>query len=128
MPVRADLPGVTVLTGLAFGTTATSTTVNGTGVDLAPYGGYRVMLIGTVGTRTDGTYTFSLEQSDDNSSFAALAPAAGSVAAVSASNTRRTAQYIPTKRYVRAVLVSATVTTGATGTGALIVAVAPALV
>ncbi|HEX7277787.1 MAG TPA: hypothetical protein VF244_10475 [Acidimicrobiales bacterium] len=125
MPTRSALEGVSVQTGLATGSTTSSTTVNGTGVDLSAFPGWRVMLVGFVGTRTDGTYTFSLEQSDDNSTFAAITPMAGSVAVVNASNTRRSASYTPTKRYVRAVLVSATVTSGATGTGALIVLVSP---
>ncbi len=129
MTVRGDLPGITVLTGIVAGSTVASGTVNGTGIDLQSYEpGSRVMLIAAIGTRTDGTFTYSLEQSDDDSTYVAVTALAGSMAAISASDTRRTATYVPTKRYIRAVKVAATVTSGSTGTGALLLVVSPSMV
>ena len=82
-------------------------------VDLHDYPGYRVMLIAGLGTRTDGSFTFSVEQSSDDSSYTALAPTSGSVAAVAAANTIREAGYQPSKRYLQVKSVAASTTDGA---------------
>jgi hypothetical protein len=129
MTVRGDLPGITVATGIVAGSTVADGTVNGTGIDLQDYEpGSRIMLVAGIGTRTDGTFTYTLEQSDDNSTFTAVTALAGTMTAISASNTRRTATYVPTKRYIRAVKVAASVTSGSTGTFALLLIVAPGMV
>lgn len=82
-------------------------------IDLHDYPGYRVMLIAGLGSRTDGSFTFSVEQSDDDSTYAALAPSSGSVAAVAAADTVREAAYTPTKRYLQVKSVAASTTDGA---------------
>lgn len=107
--------GITVTGPIGPVAQASNATVNGTSVDLwaAGYRDARVMLVAGLGSRTDGSFTFSLEQSDDDSSYTALSPYTGSLAAVAAANTKRTAAYQPTKRYVRAKSVSTAVTVGA---------------
>jgi hypothetical protein len=82
-------------------------------IDLHDYPGYRIMLVAGVGTWTDGTFTFSVEQSDDDSSYAALAPSSGSVAAVDEADTVREAAYTPTKRYLQVKSVAASTDAGA---------------
>lgn len=82
-------------------------------IDLHDYPGYRVMLIAGLGSRTDGSFTFSVEQSDDDSTYTALAPSSGSVAAVAAADTVREAAYTPTKRYLQVKSVAASTTDGA---------------
>jgi len=107
--------GITVTGPINPALQASSATVNGAAVDLwaAGYRDPRVLLVAGLGTRTDGSFTFSLEQSDDDSTYVALTPYSGSLAAVAAADTRRTAAYQPTKRYVRAKSVSTAVTSGA---------------
>lgn len=129
MPVAIDLTNTVTVTGpigpLNQGSNAT---VNGSSVDLwsLGYRDPRVLLIASVGTRTDGSFTFSLEQSDDDSSYSALSPYSGDLSAVAAANTTRTAAYTPTKRYVRAKSVSTGITTGAIQ-GARVLVVPPTL-
>lgn len=78
----------------------------------APHGA-RVLLLATVGTRTDGTFTFTLEQSDNDSDYTTVSPVTGSMAAISAANTQRTAGYQPSARYVRVKCVASATTDGA---------------
>lgn len=82
-------------------------------IDLHDYPGYRVMLIAGLGSWTDGSFTFSVEQSADDSTYVALAPSSGSVAAVAAANTVREAAYTPSKRYLQVKSVAASTTDGA---------------
>lgn len=129
VPTSVDLDNTVTVTGaINPATQATNATVNGSSVDLsaAGYRDPRVLLVAGLGSRTDGSFTFSLEQSDDDSSYTALSPFSGSLAAVAAANTRRTASYVPTKRYVRAKSVSTAVTTGAIH-HALVVLLPPSL-
>lgn len=116
MPTSIDLDNTITVTGaINPALQATNATVNGSSVDLwAPgYRDPRVLLVAGLGTRTDGSFTFSVEQSDDDSAYSALTPYSGSLAAVAATNTQRRASYQPTKRYVRAKSVSSGVTSGA---------------
>jgi hypothetical protein len=102
---------------------ADSTTVNGASVDMRDYPGYRVMAACSVGTYTDGAYTFSVQDSADDSSFAALTPADGSHAAIGAANTDEAVGYVPVsgRPYLRVSVVSdANVTTGAQLAGYLV--------
>lgn len=88
---------------------------NGTGVDLAGYNAAAVII--TSGVITDGTlYTFEVQESDDNSTFTAVADAdlIGTEPALAASddNVVREVGYKGIKRYIRVAI------TGATGSPA----------
>lgn len=87
-------------------------TANGTGVDTANFGS--CMIVWNVGTITDGTHTPSIQESDDNSTFTAVAAAdlSGTPAALT-SNTNQEIGYTGRKRYVRAVIT----VTGSPSTG-----------
>lgn len=114
MPIRPDVDGgIVVLAALVPAVEDNDDTNVSTTIDLHDYPGYRVMLIAGLGARTDGTFTFSVEQSSDDSSYTALSPASGSVAAVSAANTFREACYSPTKRYLQVKSVASSTTSGA---------------
>jgi hypothetical protein len=103
---------------------SSAATVNGTGVDLAGTGNFfrTAMLVAIAGAVTDGTHTFVLQESDDNSSFTNVAAAdlQGSLAVVasgggtvSGPNTVQRQSYIGSKRYLRANVTTAGATTGA---------------
>lgn len=93
---------------------------NGTALDLQFH--HAASFIVNVGTYTDGTaYAFSLEDSADNSTFAACAAAdvQGTIANVTSTGTDQKSgilSYIGTKRYVRLVIT----VTGSPGTGCVI--------
>lgn len=95
----------------------TNGTVNGTAIDTAGYDG--AFAIAHIGVWTDGTHTFSLEESDaSGSGFAAVAAAEliGAFAAVTSNanpGTKQKVGYIGKKRYIRVVLVTSGATTGA---------------
>lgn len=91
-------------------------TTNGTGADLQGYNSAAVIF--HFGVVTDGTWTPSVEESDDDSSYSAVASTdlEGSLSAVTSSNDQATQKvsYIGTKRYIRAVVTeTAASTTGA---------------
>jgi hypothetical protein len=116
--VRNDIDArLSINSSIGAQAVASSTTVHGTSVNLAastsPHDA-RVMAVCSVGSRTDGTFTFALEDSADNSSFAAVTLLAGSLAAISAADTDKTASYIPVagRPYVRVSVTSTTVTSG----------------
>ena len=90
---------------------ARTASANGTGIDLANFASATVAF--SVGTITDGTHTPSVEESDDNTTFNAVAAAdlIGSLAAL-ASNTNQRVGYRGSKRYLRAVSTVAGATTG----------------
>ncbi len=90
---------------------ARTASANGTGVDLANFDSAEVALI--VGTITDGTHTPSVQESDDDSTYTAVAAAdlIGTLAAL-ASSTNQRVGYRGTKRYVRAVSTVSGATTG----------------
>lgn len=93
----------------------TDGTRTGTAVDLF---GYRAaMVIVDVGARTDGTHTPSLLESDDNSSYTAVAAGnlQGSFTAIAGSGQQNAVQqvgYIGTCRYLKAKIVTTGSTTG----------------
>lgn len=91
---------------------ARTATANGTGVDISGAGGVEILWV--VGAITDGTHTPSIEESDDNSTFAAVAAGdlIGTLAALAASTNQKVG-YRGTKRYIRAV----TTITGSPATG-----------
>lgn len=94
----------------------TNGTTNATSVDLLNVKRMKINFI--VGVWTDGTHTFSLQESVDNTTFTAVAAAniVGSATVASGSgnsNTIQTLSYIGTQRYVRAVITTTGATTGA---------------
>ena len=95
-----------------------NTTVNGTGVDLSGTGNFfrTAMMLVIAGAITDGTHTFKLQESDDNSTFTDVAAGdlQGTLTAVSSANanTVQRQSYTGSKRYLRAVVTTATATTG----------------
>jgi hypothetical protein len=96
-----------------------TTSVNGSGVDLANYGGNAFAFV--CGANTDGTHTPKLQDSADNSTFSDVVAAdqVGTLSALAA-NTIQKVSYIGSKRYVRAVIT----VTGSPSTGANIAVVA----
>ena len=82
-------------------------TTNGSGVDLRDYDGAMIVFqAGTADTGNgDETYTPSVEESDDNSSFSAVAVSdlEGALVNMTANSVQRVG-YKGAKRYVRAVL------------------------
>ncbi len=89
---------------------------DGTGADLLGYGS--AVAVVAFGAWTDGTHTPALEESDDNSTFTAVAAAdlQGSFTACADADTDNTVQrvgYLGTKRYVRVALTVTGATTGA---------------
>ncbi len=100
--IKNNLSGVNSLVPA----TITAST-NGSGVDLQGYDG--AMVVFQAGTADTGnaneTYTPSLEESDDNSSFSAVAASdlEGTLANMTANSAQR-AGYKGAKRYVRAVM------------------------
>lgn len=111
-------------------TIASSTTVHGTAIDLrtlSPAKGHEtaVMAWCAVGSRTDGTFTFALEDSADNSSFSAVTLLSGALTAVSAANTAVKGSYLPVagRPYVRVSVTTTTVTSG--GIAAAVVLTTP---
>lgn len=111
MRYRADL-NKEVATATSLAPAARTSTANGTGVDLQNYGS--AMVVWNVGAITDGTHTPSIQESDDNSTFTAVAAAdlSGTAVALVAS-TNQEIGYTGTKRYIRAV----TTITGSPSTG-----------
>lgn len=123
--VRLDLDTrISTTASIQPQTIASNTTVNGASIDLRTLEtGGRVSFLAQVGSRTDGTYTFVLQDSVDNSAFATIALVSGSLAAVSAANTARvgSAEPQPGRPFVRLSVTSTSVTTGAQVAGAVLV-------
>lgn len=91
---------------------ARTATASGTGVDLRGYESAVVTFV--PGTVTDGVHTPSVEESDDDSAFSAVAAndLLGSLAAL-ASNVIQRVGYRGGKRYIRANITVTGATTGA---------------
>jgi hypothetical protein len=105
-----------ISTAHSFVPAARTSTANGTGVDLVGYD--KAAVVVSAGVVTDGTHTLSLEESDDNSSFTAVAAGnlSGSFTALTSGAGGSATQevgYLGTKRYIRAV----TTVTGSPSTG-----------
>ena len=102
---------------------ATDTNTDGVAFDLGQYPGWKVLMVASVGTRTDGSFTAKLQESDDGSTgWTDVSAFDGSAAAVSAADTTREAAYAPAKRYVRVRVVSASTTSGALVSAHLVIA------
>lgn len=93
---------------------ARTASADGTGVDLQGYEGALVLV--TTGTITDGTHTVELQESDDNSTFSAVADAdlQGDEPAIGAANDNTSYKlgYLGSKRYLRVAVTVAGATTG----------------
>ena len=101
----------------------TNGTVNGTGVDLHNDNG--ALIAFHFGAYTDGMHTPSVQESDDDSKYAAVAAAdlVGALTAVAAAggaNTTLRVSYLGGKRYVQAVMVTTGATSGAASTASII--------
>jgi hypothetical protein len=119
MSNRALHENISTAISIAAAANRTATT-NGTGADLA---GYRsAVALVHYATVTDGTWTATLEESDDNSAFTAVAAAdqSGTFTARTSANdeTVEEVSYLGSKRYVRVVVTE----TVASTTGALFAA------
>ncbi len=103
-------------------------TVEGAGVDLNGFESASILF--NFGTVTDGTWTPSVEESDDNVTFTAAAAGAvlGTLTAVTSANDEavQKAGYIGGKRYVRAVVTETAASTTGAKFSALIVRGHPA--
>lgn len=113
--VRIDLDGIGSITrALGPVSIASSTNTLSSAIDLTGKPGWKVLLIGSVGTYTDGTFTFSLQSSaTSGGTYAAETVVSGSLAAVSAGSTMRTASFIPTNPFLKVNINSTSVTSGA---------------
>ncbi|MCZ0996359.1 hypothetical protein O1L44_29890 [Streptomyces noursei] len=102
----------------SFTPAARTASANGTSVDRAQSGAsfQDTMVAIAVGTVTDGTHTFEVQDSADNSSWAAVADAflQGSEPAVTSANDETVYEigYTGDKRYVRVITTVAGATTG----------------
>jgi len=87
---------------------------NGAGVDLQGFHG--AMVVVHTGAITDGTHTIEVQESDDDSTYTAVADAdlQGSEPAIGAADDNKIYEigYMGTKRYIRAVVTVAGATTG----------------
>jgi hypothetical protein len=95
---------------------ARNASANGTGVDDNGFSGATAII--SVGTWTDGTHTFDIQESDDNSTFTSVAAGnlLGTKPVVSSAGTASKVYkvgYLGTKRYLRVAVTVAGATTGA---------------
>lgn len=131
--IRKDLHhNLKVVQAFNAATVATSTTTAGAVIDTRGYGSIEFIL--SIGTRTDGTYTPLLEESDNSDMSSSNAVADGdlfgteALAAVAASNgIGRVGMWVGSKRYVRLSVVSSGVTSGATSVHAMAILGTPDL-
>ena len=120
MPVNTDLDGRTrSLISLAPVSVTANTTRNGSAIDTKE--AVSVVAVFTGGGITDGTYTNSIEESDDGSTGWAAVDSGrltSTLVALTPGNAIDKVGVVPTKRYVRAVSVSTGTTSGAHAIGA----------
>jgi len=98
-------------------TIATSTTVVGNEIDT--FGFQSLIFLPSIGTRTDGTFTIVVQDSDvSGSGFVDVVDdflsGTEAAAAIITSNTIKKLGYVGKKRYVKCSMVSTTVTSGST--------------
>lgn len=113
--MRRDLDkDISVVTTIEPAAARTANTT-GTGVDLAGYRSAVVVL--HTGVFTDGEFTPTVEESDDNSSFTTVAAGSlsGAFTAVGASTDQSIQEvgYLGTKRYIRLMMTESSASTGA---------------
>lgn len=100
---------------------SSSTTTNGNIIDTQGYGAVEAFLL--TGAYTDGTYVLSWSVGDDSGLSDGAAPSSDDVigsASLAAANGVKRLGYVGNKRYVRPVITSTGVTSGAT-VGVLVV-------
>lgn len=99
---------------LSLSPAARTASANGTGVDLKGYEAALVLV--QTGTITDGTHTIEVQESDDNSTFTAVADAdlQGTEPAIGATDDDKVFEigYLGAKRYIRVAVTVASATTG----------------
>ena len=124
--VKQDLSEITIQRSIQPQTISSNTTVNGSSIDLTTVANGKVRVVGIigVGTRTDGTYAVKLQDSADNSVFADLTTV-GDASNITAANTARRLTATAYRRFVRAVITSTSVTTGAQVSADIVVAGRP---
>lgn len=109
---------VRVIKTLNFAAIATDTTTNSTGVDLSQYQNYNraATLLLVSGAVTDGSFTFAVEESDNNSDWVAVAASnlQGATPTWTSASDNIVAEVgvIPTKRYLRVAVTSASTSSG----------------
>jgi len=114
---------ISTLVGLDLAAISSSTTTVGNIIDTAGF--ESTTFVQAIGTLTDGTYTLLIEDGNDSGLSDAAAVAddfligteAATVLSVSDTNSR--IGYVGKKRYVRASIVSATVTIGVAAAGVI---------
>ena len=91
---------------------ARTASANGSSVDLAGFHG--AMVVVATGTITDGTHAIEVQESDDGSTWSAVADSdlQGTEPSALASNTVYRIGYLGTKRYLRVVATVSGATTG----------------
>jgi hypothetical protein len=110
-----DLPN-NLVSGASLNPAARTATASGTGVDLIEGDGLCFAVVYS-GTTTDGTHTYSVEESSDNSTFSAVTPI-DSLTAVTSATTAGNLQVVKFQRTLRYCRVKVTVT-GSPGTGSV---------
>lgn len=112
---------ISVVTTIEPAASITATTT-GAGVDLAGYRSACVVL--HTGVHTDGTFTPTVEESDDNSTFTAVAAGdlAGAFVAVVSTNDQSIQEvgYLGSKRYIRLLMTETVASAGAFFTAVVI--------
>lgn len=115
--IQDDKGGTSNAAVLSIAPQASETAINGSSADLKGYHSAEVLIV--AGTRTDGTFTFTIQESSDDSAWSAVANASllgGNNAIVV--NTTATASkiyargYNGTKRYLRVIQTETSATTG----------------
>lgn len=107
-----------LLTKQSIAPAAHTASANGTGVDRAGGGAMfqDALIVVSTGTITDGTHTIEVQESDDNSTFTAVASSdlQGSEPAIAAAddNTVFAIGYLGAARYLRVAVTVAGATTG----------------
>jgi len=103
-----------LLTKVSLTNALRTASANGTGVDRAGF--HAVYIVVFTGTITDGTHTIEVQDSDDNSTYAAVADAylQGAEPAIVAADDDKVFElgYTGAKRYVRVITTAAGTTTG----------------
>jgi len=112
MASRDLVNSISVAQTLAPGTRTANE--NGAGVDLQGY--ESAVVVVETGTITDGTHTIEIQESDDNSTFTAVADAdlQGSEPVIGAADDNKVYEigYLGNKRYIRVSVTVAGTTTG----------------
>lgn len=117
---RSVYTNVTPRASLTVAARTANATVNGASVDRNAGGNMHrtAMVVVHTGTVTDGTHTIEVQDSDDNSTFTAVADQylQGTEPAIGATDDDKlfTIGYIGTRRYLRVSVTTAGATSGAT--------------